>query len=47
MEMDQIEHLFDILCTVLSFIAKPLFWTETLFFRMLGLPTSTSFRMFP
>ncbi|KAK0741179.1 hypothetical protein B0T18DRAFT_419623 [Schizothecium vesticola] len=47
MEMDQIEHLFDILYKILSCLARPLFWTETLFFWILGLRTSTSFRMIP
>lgn len=44
---DQIEYLLEILFVVLSYIAMPLFWTETALFWMLGLPTSTSFRMFP
>jgi hypothetical protein len=44
---EQILYFLDILYTILSCLAKPLFWTETLVFWMLGLPTSTSFRMFP
>jgi hypothetical protein len=44
---EQILYVLDILYTILSFLSMPLFWTETLLFRMLGLPTSTSFRMFP
>lgn len=44
---DQIIYLLDILYTILGRLATPLFWTETLLFWMLGLPTSTSFRMFP
>lgn len=47
MEEDQIIFLFETLYTYLSSLAMPLFWTETLLFWMLGLPTSTSFRMFP
>lgn len=31
----------------LSYIAMPCFWAETLIFWILGLRTSTSFRMFP
>lgn len=40
-------NLGDIICNVLSSIAMPLHWTETLIFWILGLPTSTGFRMFP
>lgn len=47
MEMAQIEHFLEIIYTILSCLASPLFWTETQLFSMLGLPTSTSFRMFP
>ncbi|KAK3293924.1 uncharacterized protein B0H64DRAFT_175637 [Chaetomium fimeti] len=43
---DQIVYIFHILYTILSCLAMPLFWVETLLFWMLGLPTSTSFRMF-
>lgn len=45
--MAQIEHVLEIIYTILSCLASPLFWTETQLFSMLGLPTSTSFRMFP
>lgn len=41
------DNLGDIICDVLSSIAMPFHWTETLIFWILGLPTSTSFRMFP
>lgn len=47
MDMAQIEHVLEIIYTILSCLASPLFWTETQLFSMLGLPTSTSFRMFP
>jgi hypothetical protein len=43
----QILYVLDIIYTILSSLSVPLLWTETLFFRILGLPTSTSFRMFP
>jgi len=44
---DQIIYLGETLYIILSCLAMPLFWTETLLFWMLHLPTSTSFRMFP
>jgi hypothetical protein len=47
MEMDQIDHLFEILYSILSCLARPIFWAETLFFWMLGLLTLTSLPMFP
>lgn len=47
MDMAQIEHVLEILSTILSCLARPLFWTETPLFSMLGLSTSSSFRMFP
>ncbi|KAK3693947.1 hypothetical protein B0T22DRAFT_451218 [Podospora appendiculata] len=46
MDEDQIEYISGIIYLILSSLAMPLFWLETLLFRMLGLPTSTSFRMF-
>ncbi|KAK3335649.1 hypothetical protein B0T19DRAFT_407054 [Cercophora scortea] len=43
MGLVQIEHT---IYPILSPLAMPLFWLETLLFWMLDLPTSTSFRMF-
>lgn len=34
-------------CWILSYLAMPCVWTETLFFCILDLDASTSFRMFP
>ncbi|KAK3381465.1 hypothetical protein B0H63DRAFT_205869 [Podospora didyma] len=39
-------YFLEILFTILSYLATPLFWTETLVFWILGIPLS-SFRMFP
>ena len=40
-------HLLVPLCWGLSYVAMPCVWIETLLFMILGLDTSTSFRMFP
>ncbi|KAK4461401.1 hypothetical protein QBC42DRAFT_94273 [Cladorrhinum samala] len=44
---DQMVFIFETIYSILGSLAMPLFRTETLLFQMLGLPTSTSFRMFP
>ncbi|KAK2612591.1 hypothetical protein QQS21_001363 [Conoideocrella luteorostrata] len=43
----ELEYALSILFSILSYIAMPCFWAETLIFWILGLHTSTSFRMFP
>ncbi|KAL6792437.1 hypothetical protein GGI42DRAFT_157099 [Trichoderma sp. SZMC 28013] len=43
----QVESVAKPLFAILSCVAIPCFWVETLIFWILGLPTSTSFRMFP
>ncbi|KAF3071821.1 hypothetical protein CFAM422_005608 [Trichoderma lentiforme] len=47
MEEDRVEAFLRLLFNILSSIAMPGFWVETLIFWMLGLNPSTSFRMFP
>jgi hypothetical protein len=47
MTEEQFIHFFEPFYSILSSLSMPLAWTETFLFWMLGLPTSTSFRMFP
>ncbi|UKZ81024.1 hypothetical protein TrVFT333_008791 [Trichoderma virens FT-333] len=46
-QIGQIESFLRLLFSILGYIAMPGLWAESLIFWMLGLPTSTSFRMFP
>ncbi|KAL7913286.1 hypothetical protein GGI35DRAFT_442578 [Trichoderma velutinum] len=47
MDEERVEPFLRLLFSILGCIAMPGFWIETLLFWMLGLNTSTSFRMFP
>ncbi|PKK45670.1 hypothetical protein CI102_10446 [Trichoderma harzianum] len=47
MEEDRVEVFLRLLFNILGCIAMPGFWIETFIFRILGLNTSSSFRMFP
>ncbi|KAL7956891.1 hypothetical protein V8C34DRAFT_325772 [Trichoderma compactum] len=47
MEQDRIEAFLRLLFSILGYIAIPGFRIETFIFWILGLNTSTSFRMFP
>ncbi|KAL7932661.1 hypothetical protein V8C35DRAFT_306369 [Trichoderma chlorosporum] len=44
---DRLESILRLSFEILGFVALPAFWVETLIFWVLGIPTSTSFRMFP
>lgn len=46
-QMEVPDNLDGSICDILSTIAMPCHWIETLIFWILGLPTFTSFRMFP